>query len=485
MPRGTSKSLIDRLLSIPRVERLAIALAGIALIAFSDWNLAQVSLGSIYILPILFLSGALSRKQVVLLAISCTFLRIALNPPSDLITRITNTTNSFLAYALIGLFALELVNSRQRMLDLLTESQRQQVLLRNAQTQLRLLAESSPAAIFTLSGSARILSANRATHELLGLPPDFPVLDYCVEANLPSLADALRMSGSELPFRTSVQVQGIRWDGTPFLAQAWFSTYSADDDSVRLAAIAIDNTEETCEREEQSQEQILQSSRIVVGALAHEVRNVSGAMSVVYSNLGRMTGLQDNQDYVALGQLVAGIGRLARVELEGAKDIGISRTNLRDVLNQLRILIGPSWDEQGAEIYWPDSQAPVVVGADAFTLLQAFLNISNNSLTAIRRTDRKSLFISVETTNKQARISFTDSGVGISDPDVLFQPFRSPSGTAGLGLYISRALLRRYGGDVQYDPAVPGARFIVEVPLYGVHTHAIAGHEHHSALASR
>ena len=52
----------------------------------------------------------------------------------------------------------------------------------------------------------------------------------------------------------------------------------------------------------------------------------------------------------------------------------------------------------------------------------------------------------------------------------LFKPFaqldtgltRRHGGT-GLGLYISRAILRAHGGGLRYDPDGPGSRFTVEL----------------------
>ena len=218
--------------------------------------------------------------------------------------------------------------------------------------------------------------------------------------------------------------------------------------------------------------------------MAHEVRNICGAMSVVYSNLERVAGMEENLDYRALGQLVTGLGRLAHLELGTSgrrpQDSRPGNADLRDVLNQLRILVGPSWDEEGAVIQWPELNHPCLVAGDAFGLLQACLNLTNNSLWAMTGATKKLLVIAVETADP-VRVSFTDSGPGVTNPDVLFQPFRSGSRQVGLGLYISRALLRRDGGDLRYEPSPGGAKFIVEIPRHEIPLHGVA---YDSALAS-
>ena len=73
-------------------------------------------------------------------------------------------------------------------------------------------------------------------------------------------------------------------------------------------------------------------------------------MSVVYSNLHGVPGLLENRDYKTLGNLVTGLGALAHLELHGRKDKRNVSADVREVLNQLRLLIGPAWEEEGADI---------------------------------------------------------------------------------------------------------------------------------------
>ena len=60
-------------------------------------------------------------------------------------------------------------------------------------------------------------------------------------------------------------------------------------------------------------------------------------------------------------------------------------------------------------------------------------------------------------------VRFVDSGPGVADPDNLFQPFHSGAHSAGLGLYVSRAILRSHGGGLRYEPCEEGCCFTVEL----------------------
>jgi len=45
----------------------------------------------------------------------------------------------------------------------------------------------------------------------------------------------------------------------------------------------------------------------------------------------------------------------------------------------------------------------------------------------------------------------------------LFKPFQQRAEATGLGLYLSRAFMRSFQGDLHYEPGVGGACFVVEL----------------------
>jgi two-component system, LuxR family, sensor kinase FixL len=56
-----------------------------------------------------------------------------------------------------------------------------------------------------------------------------------------------------------------------------------------------------------------------------------------------------------------------------------------------------------------------------------------------------------------------DTGPGVAQPDDLFKPFQPGAHSHGLGLYISRAILRSHGGNLRYEPQPAGSCFMVEL----------------------
>lgn len=460
--------VIESLLRARPSRLLAISGVLIVTVAILHHEIGQeVSIGALYTMPVLLAAAVLNRWQLLLLALGCALMRVAFGYSFSFIDGFFRFLIAFIAYSGSGLFVQELISNRKRMIGYVQELQRQQTLREEAEEQLRMLADSSPAAIFTLDEQARVLSANRAALQLFGIPNGADCRGVSVAEVLPVLADALKMEGQRGFFRTAAQCQGKRLNGQIFVAQTWFSTYDTPAGR-RLAAIAVDSSEEVREREEQNLRQLQDSNRIVAAAVSHEIRNVCSAISVVYSNLCRSAELSLSEDFQALGKLVAGLEKIAAAELHSHSLATVSGVDLGELLNHLRIIIEPSWEEIGGEVAWRVPKPAPVVLSEPFGLTQAFLNLAMNSLRAVHECERKLLTITVGESNGKVTVRFEDTGPGVKDPQKLFQLFQSGAEQVGLGLYVSRAILRSHGGDLRYEPSAKGgACFVAELMRAG------------------
>jgi signal transduction histidine kinase len=135
------------------------------------------------------------------------------------------------------------------------------------------------------------------------------------------------------------------------------------------------------------------------------------------------------------------------------------------VLDDLRIVIEPDWREIDGRIVWDiPPQIPAVLG-ERHGLLQAFLNLAKNSHRAVHNAPARELRIVVSVEGRAAVARFEDTGAGIGDPSRLFEPFQSGADGSGLGLYVSRAVVRSYGGDLRFEARPQGACFLVEMEV--------------------
>jgi two-component system, LuxR family, sensor kinase FixL len=211
----------------PKTRTPVLVISGvmIALVAVLDWwTKPFVSLGFLYLFPIMLAAGFLPRWAVAFLGVICAILAELF---SSLQRSYTRLSLEMLALAGCGLFAAELIRNRRLTMD--------------AQERLRILVETSPAAIVTIDEQGFIELANQAANQLMR-PRNGHLIGNPIAAFLPELHRALRWEKAP-PFRASMQCRGHRGNGETFTADVWFSTYS-EGPSPKLAAIIADVTEE-------------------------------------------------------------------------------------------------------------------------------------------------------------------------------------------------------------------------------------------------
>ncbi len=79
-------------------------------------------------------------------------------------------------------------------------------------------------------------------------------------------------------------------------------------------------------------------------------------------------------------------------------------------------------------------------------------------------TETRKLCVSTSLENEHMTVRVEDTGTGIAHPENLFRPFQPGAETAGLGLYVSRSIMRSFGGELLYEPRAQGCCFAVVVP---------------------
>ncbi len=448
-----------------KAKVVLVALGLTALIAFLDWSVGNtISLGVLYIFPMLLGALVMRWPGTALLALLCVVLRSLFDTPGSRAEVVLRFVFAFVAYFSCGLFVIALVRNRRLVTDHLAKIQQEQELRREAEEQLRVLVASSPAAILTVDHRGVVLAANRAADTLFAIPEGQTLQGRTIGSYLPVLLDALSLRNIPEDFRTAAQCQGRRENDEIFLANTWFSSYAAPE-GARLAAIVVDSSEEMRDREEQNLRQLLESNRITAAAVSHELRNLCGAISLVCSHLKHKPGFNGDEDFQGLANLVDGLEKITALELNALVKEQVETTALQPVLDSLRIVIDAEWREIDGAVRWHLLPKLPLVMADPHGLLQALLNLSQNSHRAVRESPLRELDITVTAKDGRASIRFEDSGPGISNPERLFQPFQQGADGSGLGLYVSRAVVRSYGGELRFEPRAEGSCFVVELQV--------------------
>jgi PAS domain S-box-containing protein len=369
----------------------------------------------------------------------------------------------FAAFAGIGSFVYEVQQSRQSAATHLKQLEAEMAVRRGLEEQLEHLIETSPVAIVSADGEGQILLANEAAQRLF-VSEASAMKGSSISQLLPSFLNIPRWkedaNGDDRQgFRTIMQCKGRRRDGSMFIADVWFSTYRTTL-GPRISAMIVDSSEDFRDREEEGLHQLLSGSRIVATAMSHEIRNVCGAIALVHQNLVRCDDLSHNRDFEALGTLVLALEKIASMELRHAPEVAVS-VHLGSFLEELRIVVEPALLDADIDVQWDIPHTLPEVWADRHSLMQVFLNLFRNSAQALASGNDPRLVVRVIDSSQSVSVAVIDNGEGVSQPELLFRPFQANSNGSGLGLCISRSLMRTLRGDLHYQPSDAGATFIV------------------------
>jgi signal transduction histidine kinase len=212
----------------------------------------------------------------------------------------------------------------------------------------------------------------------------------------------------------------------------------------------------------------------LLGGVAHEVNNP--LMAIASHAELRLADAQlpaeqrtEMQSILRQAQRAAKLLRgLLRFVRAGEKRA--AAVNLNDVVRSAIDLVSYRFSVDEISIEGRlDPALPLVIG-DANRLEQVLINLLSNALDALR-TVRPPRRLTVDSFVGDGRVcvTVTDNGPGVAADAVprLFRPFATTKGRkgTGLGLYISRQLIREAEGDLELVPrSERGARFVVSLP---------------------
>jgi signal transduction histidine kinase len=280
------------------------------------------------------------------------------------------------------------------------------------------------------------------------------------------------------------------------LGVLYLDTYTGARDLVRLQepagkftedhlalAIAIAHQAALAVEDTRYHQAMVQAERLAaigqaVAALSHHIKNILQGLRSG-SEILKM-GLTDKDDgllqkgWTIVEKNQGKIYNLVMDMLSYSKEREpmIEPTDLNFVIREVLELVQGRARELGAKLPTRLDDRLPLVAVDPEGFHRALLNIVGNALDAVE--DRKNPQVGVESKlepdGEWVQVVVHDNGLGIppeKQADV-FKPFVSTKGArgTGLGLAVSRKILREHGGDILLQSqAGKGSRFILRLPL--------------------
>jgi signal transduction histidine kinase len=235
----------------------------------------------------------------------------------------------------------------------------------------------------------------------------------------------------------------------------------------------------TSEREREAS--VLESGRTdavreLASGVAHEIGNPLNALSLNLQLLAREFKKEQDSERrdrlladidVALNQVkrISGINKSFLKALRPIKP-NLMPGNLSDPLKQTLAELKTQLENRSIHVTLdlPSALPPVMV--DGEQMQQVFFNLIKNALEVTK--DGSEIEIGLSSNDNFVVASFRDSGTGMDGEKLasLFEPYKTSKNSGnGLGLMVSRRIVRAHGGDIDVESKEGvGTRFIVSIP---------------------
>jgi len=329
---------------------------------------------------------------------------------------------------------------------------------RASRARLAAIVDSSDDAIVSTDLYGVVTSWNAAAGRMFGYSAEemigIPILQIIPEALQDHEAVILRnlREGKRLEH---FETERLRKDGSRIKVSLSVSPLmNSEGRLVGASTIARDITERVKMQDAFIESEKLAATGRMAAAIAHEINNPLEAVT----NLAFLISMNQHLDSAGkecsamLMDEIDRISNVAKRSLTFFRDTGKpAEFDLAATLDGVLDLNGPMFVQKNIDVV-RDFSGPYVMFGSAAEMRQVFSNLIRNAIDAVGVEGRICMRIRAAVGGRW-RISVADNGHGIS-PDArerLFQPFATTKGTTGngLGLWISRGIVEKHGGQIR------------------------------------
>lgn len=277
------------------------------------------------------------------------------------------------------------------------------------------------------------------------------------------------------------------------LARRKTSLGKFNEDHLALA-IAIGHQAALAVEETRYHQAMVQAERLAaigqtIAALSHHIKNILQGLrsggEILEMGLADKNDTLLQQGWRIVQKNQGKIYDLVMDMLSYSKDRepAIENVNVNEIVKEIHELMASRAAELGIKFEISLEESIPIAQVDPEGIHRALLNIVGNALDAVEDTQTPQVAIGTRMDPEEGwmRLVVVDNGMGIPPETIrdIFKPFVSTKGSkgTGLGLAVSRKILREHGGDIVVESKVgKGSKFILRIPIKSASAMDMTGH---------
>lgn len=215
-----------------------------------------------------------------------------------------------------------------------------------------------------------------------------------------------------------------------------------------------------------------------IAALSHHIKNIMQGVRFG-ADMVRTALKEDDRDLLGKGWKLVERNQtriddliLDMLNYSKEREPTIEPTDLNKLCEDVLDMVRGRAKDRGVQLDWHPGQGVSAVPCDPEGIHRAVLNLVSNGIDALEDQEDAKLAVQalLEPPGNWAKIIVLDNGPGIPADKVedIFKPFVSTKGSkgTGLGLPVSRKVVREHGGDIIVQSVVDkGSKFTIRLPM--------------------
>ncbi len=215
-----------------------------------------------------------------------------------------------------------------------------------------------------------------------------------------------------------------------------------------------------------------------IAALSHHIKNIMQGVRFG-ADMVRTALKEDDRDLLGKGWKLVERNQnriddliLDMLNYSKEREPAVEPTDLNKLCEDVLDVVRGRANDRGVALDWRPGQGVSAVPCDPEGIHRAVLNLVSNGIDALEDREDAKLAVQaiLEPPGNWAKIIVLDNGPGIPADKLedIFKPFVSTKGSrgTGLGLPVSRKVVREHGGDILVQSVIDkGSKFTVRLPM--------------------